>query len=187
MNVVSNNYIADVIFDKVGGKKAYHTYLQNHLKKNFKNYTTQRQDFKKSEHSISFYTGSGLNQGRGTDRLDNYATCALMVSLVKELDVKIAETQLKIENYVAVPGVDKGTFSRRLNTPRISKSLIAKTGTLMNTSALLGKISTKKGQIYFGFYLWELLFLYLLLQILGYKLISFSLVELYQYQFSLIQ
>jgi len=152
MNVVSNNYIADQVFEKVGGKKAYHDYIQNFIKDKFGDYTSYRKEFEKSEHSTYFYTGSGLNVGSGENRVDNYSTCAIMVSLIKELDDKMISMQRKIQEVVAAPGVDKGTFKKRLNSKRLANSILAKTGTLKHTSSLAGKVSTKEGGLYFGMF-----------------------------------
>lgn len=152
MNVVSNNYIADQVFEKIGGKKAYHEYIQNFIKENFGDYTSLRKEFKDSEHSTYFYTGSGLNIGTGSNRVDNYSTCAIMVKLIKELDDKMTEMQRSIQEVVAVPGTDLGTFKKRLNSKRLANSIIAKTGTLMHTSSLAGKVSTQQGQVYFGMF-----------------------------------
>lgn len=152
MNVASNNYIADQVFEKVGGKPAYHEYIQNFIKEKFGNYTAIRKEFSKGEHSTYIYTGSGLNVGNGKGRVDNYSTCAIMVNLVKELDTKLEDIQRGMQEVVAVPGVDKGTFRRRLNSPRLAKSILAKTGTLMHTSTLAGKVSAQDGNIYFGMF-----------------------------------
>lgn len=152
MNVVSNNYIADQVFEKIGGKKAYHEYMQNFIKDKFGDYTALRKEFSKSEHSTYFYTGSGLNVGSGANRVDNYSTCAIMVNLVKELDEKMIAMQRKMQEVVAVPGVDKGTFRKRLNSKRLANSIMAKTGTLKHTSSLAGKVSTVQGGIYFGMF-----------------------------------
>ena len=152
MNVVSNNYIADQVFEKIGGKKAYHEYMQNFIKDKFGDYTALRKEFSKSEHSTYFYTGSGLNVGSGANRVDNYSTCAIMVNLVKELDEKMIAMQRKMQEVVAVPGVDKGTFRKRLNSKRLANSIMAKTGTLKHTSSLAGKVSTAQGGVYFGIF-----------------------------------
>jgi D-alanyl-D-alanine carboxypeptidase/D-alanyl-D-alanine-endopeptidase (penicillin-binding protein 4) len=152
MNVASNNYIADQVFEKIGGRKAYHKYIQNFIKEKFGDYTALRKEFDSKEHSTYFYTGSGLNVGNGANRVDNYSTCAIMVNLVKELDDKMTELQRGMQEVVAVPGTDKGTFKRRLNSKRLANSIMAKTGTLKHTSSLAGKVSTKEGGVYFGIF-----------------------------------
>lgn len=150
MNIQSNNFIADQVFDKLGGEAGFEKFVAPIIKQELPNYNSKRVEFDKGEPSIKIYTGSGLNATRSGARVDNYATCAIVVKLIQKLDHKLVELDRKIQNIVAVPGVDGGTFRNRLNTPRISQSMVAKTGTLFHTSALAGKVSTKEGDIYFG-------------------------------------
>ena len=152
MNIDSNNYIADQVFEKVGGEKEYKKYIDKMIADRFGDYKAQRQEFSKDEDSFAFYTGSGLNTTRKGQRVDNYATCAIMVELMKDLDTKLDSITRKMQEIIAVPGVDGGTFRSRLNTPKLARSIVAKTGTLKHTSTLLGKVSAEQGDIFFGMF-----------------------------------
>lgn len=150
MNIQSNNYIADQVFEKLGGTKAFEKYVNPIVEEDFPDYKNERLEFSANEPSIAINSGSGLNTVKNGARFDNYATCAIVVRLIKRLDQKMMDLDRKIQEIVAVPGSDGGTFKSRLNTPRIANSIVAKTGTLFHTSALAGKVSTKNGDIYFG-------------------------------------
>lgn len=152
MNIDSNNFLADQIFEKVGGEKVYNAYFKKLMNEKIPNFKTLRQEFEKNDPDFAFYTGSGLNTTRNGERVDNFASCALMVEMQKKLDQKLDEVQRHMQEVVAVPGVDGGTFKSRLNSPRLAKSVLAKTGTLKHTSSLVGKVSTVSGEIYFGMF-----------------------------------
>lgn len=150
LNIVSNNYMADQAFENLGGEEAFDRYIQDFLSENFPDYETQMTNFNAGEPAIKMFTGSGLNTERNGARVDNYATCAVIVKLIEKLKVKMEELDSKIELAVAVPGSDGGTFRSRLNSPRLKNTMVAKTGTLFHTSALAGMASTKSGLQYFG-------------------------------------
>lgn len=150
MNIVSNNYIADQTFENLGGEEAFDSYVKEFLDENFQGYNAEMTKFNANELPIKMFTGSGLNTVRAGARVDNYATCAVVVKLIEKLKNKMEELDSKIELAVAVPGSDGGTFRSRLNSPRLKNTMIAKTGTLYHTSALAGMISTKSGLQYFG-------------------------------------
>lgn len=152
MNIQSNNYIADQIFEKVGGEKAYQTYFKKLMNEKIPNFKNLRTDFEKDEADFSFYTGSGLNTTRSSQRVDNFASCALMIEMQKKLDQKLDAINREMQEIIAAPGVDIGTFKTRLNTPRLARSIVAKTGTLKHTSSLVGRVTTESGQIYFGMF-----------------------------------
>ncbi|EQC46139.1 D-Ala-D-Ala carboxypeptidase 3 (S13) domain protein [Bacteriovorax sp. Seq25_V] len=152
MNIDSNNYIADQVFDKIGGEKEYKKYIEKLVADKFGDYKSLREEFDKKEDNFAFYTGSGLNTTRNGQRVDNYATCAIMVELMKVLDEKLDSITREMQEVVAVPGVDGGTFKTRLNTPRLARSIVAKTGTLKHTSTLLGKVSAEQGDLFFGMF-----------------------------------
>lgn len=152
MNINSNNYIADQTFEKLGGEKGFKKYIKVFLNEKFKNYDTLRTEFSKNEPSIAIYSGSGLNTVHNGKRTDNYATCAIIVKLVEELDTKMKEQERAIQEIVAVPGRDGGTFRSRLKSRRLKQAMVAKTGTLFHTSALAGRISSKSHNTYFGMF-----------------------------------
>ncbi|MDD0853198.1 D-alanyl-D-alanine carboxypeptidase [Halobacteriovorax sp. GB3] len=150
MNIKSNNFIADQVFDQLGGEKEFDKYITPVIEEIYPEYEKTRKEFDKGESTIKLFTGSGLNTKRNKKRVDNYSTCAVVVKLIERLDLKLKEIERHIKEVVAVPGSDGGTFKKRLNTPRLTNTMVAKTGTLFHTSALAGKVYSQKGEHFFG-------------------------------------
>ena len=121
VNMYSNNFYSDKIFNYLGGEKSFNKYIQQKL-----NVTNQE---------IHFYTGSGL----GT----NYTTCRTTLKLLKELSEKARSLSLKLQDFIAVPGTDSGTMKERFISVDYNQKVLAKTGTLNNTSAFAGFILKK--------------------------------------------
>jgi len=151
-NIVSNNYFADQIFNKLGGEVAFDQFFDQWMKDNLPDYKEQRVGFSDSDPSLKMYTGSGLDSVRDGKRVDNYSSCSVIMTIMKKMDQQLIELEREIQKSVAVPGVDQGTFRARLNSPRIARTMIAKTGTLMHTSSLTGILSTVKGKVAFGIF-----------------------------------
>lgn len=135
-NVKSNNYSAHTIFRDLGGADAFEKFLADR--------------FSLTADQIKLYNGSGLPTTIDGKRVDNYATCAIMANLISELRASAERQQKELEDIVAVPGNDAGTFRNRLNSADLKNTFVAKTGTLMHTSTLAGAMSTQKGFSYFG-------------------------------------
>lgn len=138
INVKSNNYASHTIFQDLGGEKKFNEFIKN-------NY-----GFNSSE--IAMFTGSGLPSSKNGKRIDNYGTCRIVAKLTEELKVELEKQRREIEDVIAVPGNDAGTFRNRLNTNEYRNTLVAKTGTLRHTSTLAGAINTQKGFSFFGIY-----------------------------------
>jgi D-alanyl-D-alanine carboxypeptidase/D-alanyl-D-alanine-endopeptidase (penicillin-binding protein 4) len=136
MNIKSNNTVAETVFRQLGGIP------------NFKVYLNER--FNLNSDQIQFYTGSGLPSVVNGVRRDNYATCSIMLNLISELKSVIEKQGKEIEDIVAVPGSDGGTFRNRIFPTDYKNSFVAKTGTLMHTSTLAGAMNTQKGFSFFG-------------------------------------
>jgi D-alanyl-D-alanine carboxypeptidase/D-alanyl-D-alanine-endopeptidase (penicillin-binding protein 4) len=136
MNVKSNNYVAETIFRQIGGGV------------NFQNFLEDR--FKLTDEQVYFYSGSGLPVMKDGIRKDNYATCSVILQLIDQLKNTIERQGKKIEDIVAVPGSDRGTFRNRIISSDYKNSFVAKTGTLMHTSTLAGAMNTQKGFSFFG-------------------------------------
>jgi D-alanyl-D-alanine carboxypeptidase/D-alanyl-D-alanine-endopeptidase (penicillin-binding protein 4) len=85
-------------------------------------------------------------------RQDNYATCGVMLNLISELKKTIEKQGKMIEDVVAVPGSDGGTFRNRVFPSDFKNSFVAKTGTLMHTSTLAGAMNTQNGFSFFGIF-----------------------------------
>lgn len=146
MNIASNNYIADQVFEKLGGEKGFDKYFEELLPKLILPNDNDNQPI------VKMYTGSGLDSKRKGARVDNTASCRAVTEMIKRLDQILIDAGNEIQKVVAVPGVDGGTFSSRLRSPRLSKTLVAKTGTLFHTSALAGKVNASTGPAYFGIF-----------------------------------
>ncbi len=128
MNVFSTNFYAQKLFDHLGGVNAFHSYML----------TT----YGATEKEIKFYTGSGLGE--------NYTTCALTLKLIDHLQEKIQELNLRLEDVVSVAGSDEGTLAKRFTEAPFNKSVIAKTGTLNDTTTLAGYLYTNEGIKHFA-------------------------------------
>lgn len=139
VNVKSNNYVAETLFKYNGNVKAFDQYLFS--------------KFNLTKDTMHLYTGSGLPYYDDNNvRLDNYSTCRSMVRVVKALKEEIEKQGLEIEDVVAVPGNDKGTFRNRIFPSDYKNSFVAKTGTLMHTSTLAGMMNTQDGFSFFGIF-----------------------------------
>ncbi len=125
MNKYSNNFIADIIFNNLGGEKAFNIYLNKKL--NISNKTTY------------LYTGSGLG--------DNYTTCFDTIRVLEELINQVNKQSIHPYDIIAVPTSDNGTLKNRLS--HFEKSMVAKTGTLNGTVTLGGLVFTDKGYQFF--------------------------------------
>ena len=138
MNVKSNNIVAETVFRQNGGDQLFSQFL------------TDR--FSLTSEQIRFFSGSGLPTMINGIRKDNYATCGIILNLISEFKNTIEKQGKEIEDLVAVPGSDGGTFRHRAFTAELKNSFVAKTGTLMHTSALAGAMNTKLGFSFFGIF-----------------------------------
>jgi D-alanyl-D-alanine carboxypeptidase/D-alanyl-D-alanine-endopeptidase (penicillin-binding protein 4) len=138
MNIKSNNYVAETIFRQLGGPAAFEKFMA--------------EKFNLSSDKIHFYTGSGLPFFVDGNRKDNYATCSIMMNLISELRKRVESQNKEMEDVVAVPGSDGGTFRNRIFPADYKNAFVAKTGTLMHTSTLAGMMNTQNGISFFGIF-----------------------------------
>ncbi|WP_127717487.1 D-alanyl-D-alanine carboxypeptidase [Halobacteriovorax sp. HLS] len=157
MNIKSNNYIADEVFDKLGGEKEFDKFIGEKVENWYPNIDIDRTNFDKGSKSIKIFSGSGLPSYKNGQRNDNYATCSIVVKIIEDLNQVMTEYQKSFQQVVAVAGSDidssgatKSTIRKRFLSPKLKNVIMAKTGTLFHTSALAGKLSTKSGDKYFG-------------------------------------
>lgn len=137
-NVKSNNYSSHTIFLDLGGVAKFEEWAA--------------EKFSLTTEKLKLYNGNGLPTTINGKRHDNYSTCAVMAELDAALK-EVSERQGKeIEDVVAVPGSDAGTFANRLNSSDLKNTFVAKTGTLMHTSTLAGAMNTQKGYSFFGIF-----------------------------------
>lgn len=137
-NVKSNNYSSHTIFLDLGGAAKFEKYLAD--------------KFSLTTDKIKLWNGNGLPTILSGVRKDNYATCAIMTDLIASLKESIERQGMEIEDVIAVPGSDAGTFANRLNSSDLKNTFVAKTGTLMHTSTLSGAMNTTKGFSFFGIF-----------------------------------
>jgi D-alanyl-D-alanine carboxypeptidase/D-alanyl-D-alanine-endopeptidase (penicillin-binding protein 4) len=137
-NVKSNNYTAQTIFLDLGGVEEFEKFIAEKF-----NLTTDK---------IKLWNGNGLPTTVDGVRKDNYASCAIMTEIVEALKASLELQGKELEDVVAVPGSDAGTFANRLNSSELKNTFVAKTGTLMHTSTLAGAMNTQKGYSFFGIF-----------------------------------
>lgn len=137
-NVKSNNYSSHTLFRQLGGEAKFEAWLANR--------------YGLTAEKIKLFNGSGLPTVTSGVRKDNYASCSIMLNLIEELKLSAEKQGREIEDVVAVPGSDAGTFRNRLNTSDYKNTFVAKTGTLMHTSTLAGAMSTVAGFSFFGIF-----------------------------------
>jgi D-alanyl-D-alanine carboxypeptidase/D-alanyl-D-alanine-endopeptidase (penicillin-binding protein 4) len=138
MNIKSNNSVAETTFRSIGGTTEFAQFLKDR--------------FSLTSEQIRFYSGSGLPEVINGERKDNYASCKVILDLVSELKASVERQGKDLEDLIAVPGTDGGTFRNRTFTADLKNSFVAKTGTLYHTSTLAGAMNTKKGFSFFGIF-----------------------------------
>ena len=130
LNDFSNNWMANVIGNLVGGPDAVVRFLQTEV------------GFKEDE--VRFATSSGL----GANAISPRGTITMLRKLIGYLDSK----GLHVEDILPIAGVDGGTLERRFNDA-FRGSVVGKTGTLSSVSALAGVAYTRqRGALLFVIY-----------------------------------
>lgn len=130
LNDFSNNWMANVIGNLVGGPDAVVRFLQ------------QEVGFKEDE--VRFATSSGL----GANAISPRGTITMLRKLIGYLENK----GLGLEDILPIAGVDGGTLERRF-TDAYRGSVVGKTGTLSSVSALAGVAYTRqRGALLFVIY-----------------------------------
>ncbi|MEN3332106.1 MAG: hypothetical protein V7641_1471 [Blastocatellia bacterium] len=130
LNDFSNNWMATVIGNLVGGPDAVERFLKMEV------------GFKDDE--VQFATPSGL----GANYISPRSTITILRKLIAYLDGK----GLTIDQLLPVAGVDAGTLQRRF-TDAYRAAVVGKTGTLSGVSALAGVAYTRtRGPLLFVIY-----------------------------------
>jgi D-alanyl-D-alanine carboxypeptidase/D-alanyl-D-alanine-endopeptidase (penicillin-binding protein 4) len=89
---------------------------------------------------VRLHNGSGLPVLTSNGRLDNTATCLAVLKVLAGLEEVARWRGIELEEVVGV-GTDVGSYKDRfLNDLTVKESVIAKTGSLRNTSSLAGWI-----------------------------------------------
>jgi len=128
----SNNFMAEVIGDTLGGPPAVTNLMINSLNL--------------SPDEIFLATASGLGINRVTPRA--------MMEILRGLAAELRKHRLSLTDILPVAGVDPGTLEKRFTDPFSRGSVVGKTGTLIQTdggaSSLVGQLNTKSGRaVYF--------------------------------------
>jgi len=130
LNDFSNNWMATIIGNLVGGPDAVERFLKTDVV------------FKEDE--VRFATSSGL----GANAISPRNTITMLRKLIAYLDGK----GLALEDILPIAGVDAGTLSKRFGDA-YRGSVVAKTGTLSGVSALAGVAYTRgRGPLLFVIY-----------------------------------
>jgi D-alanyl-D-alanine carboxypeptidase/D-alanyl-D-alanine-endopeptidase (penicillin-binding protein 4) len=120
LNDFSNNWMATIIGNLVGGPDAVTRFLKMEV------------GFKEDE--VSFATSSGL----GANQISPRGTMIMLRKLIGYLETK----GLGLEDILPVAGIDGGTLEKRF-TEAYRGSVVGKTGTLSGVSALAGVAHTR--------------------------------------------
>jgi D-alanyl-D-alanine carboxypeptidase/D-alanyl-D-alanine-endopeptidase (penicillin-binding protein 4) len=125
MNIYSNNYYAQALFQKIGHSK-FNQVLYEDLS------TTSKQ--------LQFNNGSGLP--------GNFTTCRLTLMLLDLLQRELKMENFTLQNIASLAGYDRGTLYQRFRDYSSSQAVVAKTGTLpsLSISTLAGVASTSEGE-----------------------------------------
>jgi D-alanyl-D-alanine carboxypeptidase/D-alanyl-D-alanine-endopeptidase (penicillin-binding protein 4) len=130
LNDFSNNWMATVVGNLVGGPDAVERFLKTDV------------GFKEDE--VKFATPSGL----GSNSISPRGTINMLRKLITYLDTR----GLSLGDILPVAGVDAGTLEKRF-TDAFRGSVVAKTGTLNGVSALAGVAYTRqRGPLLFVIY-----------------------------------
>jgi D-alanyl-D-alanine carboxypeptidase/D-alanyl-D-alanine-endopeptidase (penicillin-binding protein 4) len=130
LNDFSNNWMATVIGNLVGGPDAVERFLKTEV------------GFKEDE--VRFATSSGL----GANAISPRSTITMLRKLIAYLDGK----GLGVEELLPIAGVDAGTLEKRFNDA-FRGAVVGKTGTLNSVSALAGVAYTRqRGPLLFVIY-----------------------------------
>jgi D-alanyl-D-alanine carboxypeptidase/D-alanyl-D-alanine-endopeptidase (penicillin-binding protein 4) len=119
-NDFSNNWMATMIGDMVGGPDAVDRFLEDSI------------GLKGDE--IRIVTSSGLGS--------NYISPRAMAQILRKLIAYLNRQNIGIEELLPVAGIDRGTLEKRF-TDAYRGSVVAKTGTLHGVSALAGVAYTR--------------------------------------------
>lgn len=142
MNRNSNNYIANILFQYLGGAEDFQKFAVKNLK-------TEPSE-------VQFVNGSG-------DRLDlpngkaayNKASCDAIVKTIAQFRETLQSQSAQLEQIMALAGEDpsareESTVSKMYGNEATTDALIAKTGTVDPAVTLAGMASTEDGDVYFG-------------------------------------
>lgn len=137
INMFSINYPADLLFDFLGGERAFAAFI--------------KKDLGLTADQIKIYEGSGLPR-HSPDRLDGYSTCRSVVQIMTSMEKQLQEYGYDLKDVMMIAGVDRGTLGAAYATETMKASTVAKTGTINSAITLSGYINTEEGKVFFGIF-----------------------------------
>lgn len=140
LNRNSNNFAANKIFEKLQNTGNFETFMKNSINV--------------GSNEIKFYNGSGYPDESGPTKLYNKASCSAVVEMMDALRKILVKNGLTLKDIMPVAGMDASEDGQSTVTKIYGKTsgrgaLLAKTGTVADTIALAGLMSTSEGNIYF--------------------------------------
>lgn len=152
MNRYSHNFVAEMLYaavSKVDVRNKNTTEIKAMASKAFMDFVAQT--LRTPSGSINFINGSGDSDGPDDPRAPrnyNEASCETVVRVLFRVNDVLRKNNLKIEDVLAVSGVDTSTLGSRYGAfPGV---IAAKTGSVNPAITLAGVISTRNGPIVFA-------------------------------------
>jgi D-alanyl-D-alanine carboxypeptidase/D-alanyl-D-alanine-endopeptidase (penicillin-binding protein 4) len=141
MNRISNNHVADKLYEILGGNEEFKKFVRLNLGLTNSN--------------IQFINGSGNSVvvGTGPDGKEiksyNRTSCQSLLRLLTQFRQELKNNaHLDLQDVMAVSG-EESTLNQRYDS--IPNTVVAKTGTVDPAIAIAGMISTAQGDVYFGY------------------------------------
>lgn len=140
MNTVSNNHVADRLFEILGGIQNFRNFMQSNLNLD--------------DRDLVFVNGSGNSIAGANGGVKDYnrATCEAIIRVQYQMQSELhSKYGMSLKDVMSVSGADGGTLSPRFDS--IRNSMVAKTGTVDPAVTLAGVLSTNQGEVYFGVFM----------------------------------
>ncbi len=142
MNRNSNNYVADHLFDFLGGTEAFSQFIKKRLNL--------------SSADIQFVNGSGdkvfaKDESDRSVKTYNEASCEALIEIISATRGVLQKYKYDLMDIMAVSGVDpRTTLGDRYAGSQTAGAVVAKTGSVDPAITLAGMINTEQGPVYFG-------------------------------------
>ncbi len=133
MNVTSNNFLADIVFDQLGGPSAFRDFIAQSPLAPYLN-------------ALQMENGSGYPLINGEKKFYNRASCASVVASLAWIDNHLLQHGLGLQYVFPIAGTDPSTLDK-YELP--GDLMVAKTGTVNPTIAMAGMVKTTQGSLYF--------------------------------------
>lgn len=134
MNIYSNNYVADLIYKKLGGTEAFQDFIKATL------------DLETTD--LKFINGSGDSEFTPAGKLYNKGSCSALIKVLFALRERLQADGLDLPEVMAVSGLERSTLGGRYAS--LPGAVVAKTGSVNPAITLSGMISTAQGDLLFA-------------------------------------